>query len=182
MARKATVINISLAQSIINEEQNSWSGGLNPFLEHVWNIYNRKVEGTQYPKLNNFQVLGLRLKDPGCSLKCDIQPGKRGKKKGFVISDEQKEKMKAGRLLKSKRSLPEDVADSLVKHFDKPFKHLVDRFISHPTSKLAVKLKCIDCCGQENVPSRIRDCNIYSCSVWAFRPYQTSDKDDEDVS
>lgn len=182
MARKATIINISLAQSIINEEQNNWSGGLNPFLEHVWNIYNRKVEGTQYPKLNNFQVLGLRLKDPNCSLKCNVQPGKRGKKKGFVISDEQKEKMRAGRLLKSKRSLPKEVADSLRKHYDKQFQPLVERFIEHPTPMLAVKLKCIDCCGQENHTPRIKNCTLYNCSSWIYRPYQMSDKDDEDVS
>lgn len=41
----------------------------------------------------------------------------------------------------------------------------------------AVKLKCLDCCVEDR--TSIKTCRVYSCSLWAFRPYQSGVTDDE---
>jgi len=34
----------------------------------------------------------------------------------------------------------------------------------------AVKLRCVECCGYQTV--EVRECQVFDCSLWAFRPYQ----------
>lgn len=36
----------------------------------------------------------------------------------------------------------------------------------------AVKAKCIDCMGFENVANRVRECSAVTCPLYHFRPYQ----------
>lgn len=36
----------------------------------------------------------------------------------------------------------------------------------------AIKAKCIECNGHEKVRRRIRECEIKTCALWHFRPYQ----------
>jgi hypothetical protein len=36
----------------------------------------------------------------------------------------------------------------------------------------AVKAKCVDCVGQEDIVLRVGECDITTCALWWFRPYQ----------
>lgn len=36
----------------------------------------------------------------------------------------------------------------------------------------AIKAKCQECVGWEDVSERIGRCSAYSCSLWAYRPFQ----------
>lgn len=38
--------------------------------------------------------------------------------------------------------------------------------------KLAIKAKCLECCGYEEISSRIGGCTTFACPLWAYRPYQ----------
>lgn len=40
---------------------------------------------------------------------------------------------------------------------------------------LAIKMKCIECCGCEDYISRVRECGITRCPLWAYRPYQENE-------
>jgi hypothetical protein len=52
----------------------------------------------------------------------------------------------------------------------------------------AIKAKCLDCVGFENVSETIGNCTCYGCPIWSYRPYQTkevgntedSDQSDQD--
>jgi hypothetical protein len=39
----------------------------------------------------------------------------------------------------------------------------------------AIKAKCAQCCGYEDVQNRVSDCTIQTCALWAYRPYQKGD-------
>lgn len=36
----------------------------------------------------------------------------------------------------------------------------------------ALKAKCQECVGYEDVPDRVRNCTEWKCPLWQFRPYQ----------
>lgn len=36
----------------------------------------------------------------------------------------------------------------------------------------AIKAKCLECVGYEDVLPRVGDCRSRSCDLWAYRPYQ----------
>ncbi len=44
-------------------------------------------------------------------------------------------------------------------------------FEGHIARNLAIKLKCIDCVGQEDVVSAIRECGITVCPLYQYRPF-----------
>lgn len=36
----------------------------------------------------------------------------------------------------------------------------------------AIKAKCCECCGYENIATEVGDCIIRDCPLWCYRPYQ----------
>jgi hypothetical protein len=42
----------------------------------------------------------------------------------------------------------------------------------------AVKTKCAECCGFEEVSTRVRECATTKCPLWHLRPFQV----DEDIA
>lgn len=46
-------------------------------------------------------------------------------------------------------------------------------FTSGGTAQQAIRLKCLDCVGQEDAHNRIRTCEINTCPLWRLRPFQT---------
>lgn len=36
--------------------------------------------------------------------------------------------------------------------------------------KNAIKTKCYECCGWEDVQERVESCTVKSCPLWSFRP------------
>ncbi len=41
----------------------------------------------------------------------------------------------------------------------------------------AVKAKCIECVGFEEIVPRIRDCRVYGCPLLPYRPFQEDSED-----
>lgn len=39
--------------------------------------------------------------------------------------------------------------------------------------RLAIKANCQFCVGYEETVTRIRDCSVYKCPLWTYRPYQS---------
>ena len=39
----------------------------------------------------------------------------------------------------------------------------------------AIKAKCLECVGYEDVKETIGGCTCYGCPIWAYRPYQTKE-------
>lgn len=46
-------------------------------------------------------------------------------------------------------------------------------FTAGGTAQQAIRLKCLDCVGQEDAHNRVRCCDISICALWRFRPFQT---------
>lgn len=68
-------------------------------------------------------------------------------------------------------------------HVPEKFKGLIERSAKgENTPTMAIKAKCIECCGFEDVSDRVRHCTTYSCPLHAYRPYQERKKEGvEDV-
>lgn len=45
----------------------------------------------------------------------------------------------------------------------------------------AIKAKCYECCGFEEVKERISECSVRRCPLWAYRPYRLSDEQKPDT-
>lgn len=46
----------------------------------------------------------------------------------------------------------------------------------------AIKAKCYECCGYEDVKSRISECASWRCPIHAFRPYQDNQPEGDDAA
>lgn len=54
------------------------------------------------------------------------------------------------------------------------------RALSSPTKRaLAVKMKCYECVGFENISTRVGQCSVRLCSLWLHRPFQKEDEQEE---
>jgi hypothetical protein len=47
--------------------------------------------------------------------------------------------------------------------------------------KSAIKIKCVECVGFEDMSNRIRECNTTSCALWLHRPYQSATVDGAEI-
>lgn len=53
------------------------------------------------------------------------------------------------------------------------YRYLWLKAVTGNTSKTdAIKAKCQDCSGWEEVPISITDCTVTTCPIWRHRPYQ----------
>ena len=48
------------------------------------------------------------------------------------------------------------------------------------TRSQAIKFNCLDCSG--GLTAEVRDCEIKTCPLWVFRPYQKSNSQQEESS
>jgi len=82
---------------------------------------------------------------------------------------------------KRKRKIPDKVVKALkaeAKYYG--VEVLAERALGG-SMKSSIKLNCIQCCGGER--TEVRNCEVFSCSFWSFRPFQKSDSwEDEDES
>lgn len=46
------------------------------------------------------------------------------------------------------------------------------RAMSGASQKDAIKAKCQECCGFEDVMVRVGECGCLKCPLWPYRPYQ----------
>lgn len=75
-------------------------------------------------------------------------------KRQFDLTDQQKE-----RVAQAKRLMPSKTAVFYMAY-------------QQGRASAAIKAKCLDCCGMEDVSNRIRDCEASGCPLWRVRPYQ----------
>ncbi len=55
------------------------------------------------------------------------------------------------------------------------YRKAYDTAMARKSMRLAVKSKCLDCMGW--VKKEVQNCDILSCSLWCYRPYQKRVKD-----
>ncbi len=67
------------------------------------------------------------------------------------------------------RTIPLDVLQEVKQVYPKKYENVLSRF-SAGSLKAAVKLKCLDCSGLQQI--EIKLCEIKSCPLWNFRPYK----------
>lgn len=46
----------------------------------------------------------------------------------------------------------------------------------------AIRAKCVECVGYEDVRSRVSGCTTSICPLWAFRPYQSDESPTDELS
>jgi len=114
-------------------------------------------------------VICLRINEYDISL--ITLKGKKGRQAGVKLSDSHKLAMQAGRKTRIISNVEE-----MKRSFPKTRHNLIDK-VANGSIISAVKAKCIECCGYEqlgdgSVTQTIRECNIKSCALWSFRPYQ----------
>lgn len=95
------------------------------------------------------------------------------------MDKEQMQRMKEGRVLASQRrktTLRKDVQESVDTYlstipikYQGPYKSGV---VEGKSKASAIKAKCQNCVGYEEVITRVGDCKSYICPLWRFRPYQ----------
>lgn len=86
-----------------------------------------------------------------------------------------------------KRKAPKEIPWELIDKFDAGTKRLMDSVKRNAPSKeaiftktlngkasprLAIKAKCLDCASF--TVAEIRDCQVFGCPLWRYRPYQNS--------
>lgn len=55
----------------------------------------------------------------------------------------------------------------------KLFRPIYERAMTGKASpRDAIKAKCQECCGWEDVIERVGNCTIKRCPLWLYRPYQ----------
>lgn len=63
-----------------------------------------------------------------------------------------------------------------LRHIPDRYKPLTERAWRQETRispREVIKAKCQECCGYSEVVTRIRECTVSPCPLWAIRPYQT---------
>lgn len=56
------------------------------------------------------------------------------------------------------------------KHYKKLYLEVTLGVISSP--KKSIKMKCLDCCGFEEITANITNCTAINCALWNYRPFQ----------
>lgn len=51
---------------------------------------------------------------------------------------------------------------------------IIERAYGGKSKATAIKAKCIDCMGYEDVKTRVSECASEICPLWPYRPYQKS--------
>mgnify|MGYP006281441973 CR=1 FL=1 len=113
-------------------------------------------------------VIAQRIKELGIEPQTPV--GKRGRQPGSISPNQVgKKKTRAEKFSVSEYQKP---FDTLIKSApDDRWKKVAQR-AKKGSMAAAVKLKCAECVGYENVSNNVRNCHVFTCPLWAFRPYQ----------
>ena len=153
MGRTKVVLDKHELVSVINQLEN----------EHKFSNRSElfKAVADQLPNVSASVVL-LRVKEFNIALK--TPKGQRGRPKGVKLTQEQKDAMQKGR-----QSRTISNTNELLNYFPSS-RHGLIRKVGKGSLSAAIKAKCLDCCNQDT--KEITVCNITSCPLWGFRPYQ----------
>lgn len=121
-------------------------------------ISNTEWAKNHQPKPISASVVKDRMNKFGLTCKTPI--GKKGRQKGEAIV----------RTNKPKKTSTE-ANNALTKYMGPRYKSLSDKIIKG-SRQAATKAMCIQCVGLENVSTEIRNCTVFSCPLFNFRPYK----------
>lgn len=110
------------------------------------------------PKPITAAVVTARIRKFG--LVCKTPLGKRGRQKGEAIVRSNKPKKTST-----------EANDALIKYMTPKYKSLANKIIGG-SRQAATKAMCIQCVGFENAANEIRNCTVFSCPLFNFRPYK----------
>lgn len=164
MARtKLQVDRGALLAAILAAEASQPSGRFETRIELAKAVERSQWAQTAYPKQVTFSTVLLRIDEFGLEGEIATKKGKRGRRAGSVLSDEQKAAMQNGR---KKRGVN---VDNLRKNTPMAFLPIVDR-IESGSLKAAIKMKCLECAGFQR--AEVKACTVTSCPLHAIRPYK----------
>lgn len=158
--RKAIEVSEQQLTEAIRMVESAQTDGKFPNRSQLWIA----VENTEWAKQCNPRPLTAQVamnlaKEFGIEISTPV--GKRGREKG------QGPVRTSGP--RTRKGIPADIVDELKKEFDKSMEKTVIK-ASKGSLKAAIKLKCLDCCG--NVRKEVALCTVTGCSLFSFRPYK----------
>lgn len=168
-------------QNIVNDIKPGQFSNAMALCNYVANRYNNEIFPHNQSAHVDHQLVKLRITAGVIKLAFDMPKGKRGRQPGVKITNEQKEKMQAGRINKKKIVVSDKIElwqQNMNEHFSGK-KILCDGLLAGKKNS-AIKAMCINCVGgyqnrsPEDPPiaNAIRDCRGYSCPLYFVRPFQ----------
>lgn len=154
---------------------------------YVAERYNNEIFPHNQSAQVDHQLVKLRINAGVIKLAFPLPVGRRGRQPGVSITNEQKEKMQAGRISKKKIAVVGDNMELWQQNMKEDFsgkKILCDGLLAGKKNS-AIKAMCISCMGgyQNRSPEdppltqAIRDCRGYSCPLYLVRPFQKKESE-----
>jgi len=116
-------------------------------------------------------VVALRIKEFG--IEPQTPKGRRGiasgTRIGGTVDPEARSRNKKAKLAQPKAV---EIFDILAAIAPTSFQRTIER-AREGSIKSAIKIKCAECVGFEDMTLRIRECDTMSCALWLHRPYQS---------
>lgn len=176
-------------QKIVDEIQPGQFGNTMALCSYVAERYNNEIFPHNSSAQVDHQLVKLRITAGVIKLAFPLPVGRRGRQKGVSITSEQKEKMQAGRISKSKTiSAVGDVkkwADNMSSILKKRPNQL--NGVLKGNKKTCVKTFCELCMGgYDRTPedpalgAAIRDCRGFHCPLYPIRPFQKKASDEKE--
>jgi hypothetical protein len=85
---------------------------------------------------------------------------------------------------RKQNDIPDEAKKKVEKYLSKVSSKYFDLmtrvFDSKATQKDAIKAKCYDCCGFEDIPLNVHGCKSYTCPLWPLRPVSEAKGDRND--
>jgi hypothetical protein len=175
MARKSVSVDRNKLINAINIAENKGPlGNLSLLWKATAEIYNQSnplepiTPSVIYSRVQEFKISTKTV------------AGKRGSNS---LSSEHKEAMQKARGKRQPKSEKFAKNPQIMESFDKISARTPERFqplvsrMKKGSRKAADNLKCLDCCNWQ--PIEVKNCNTISCSLFAFRPYQSKNDDVE---
>lgn len=176
MAKKTIEVDRVKLVSAINQAE---SKGPLKNLDSLWvaaaELYNKSGPPVEISK----SVVCLRA--TAWALPIQTKAGAKGRAAGVPLSDEQKAAMKAGRTNRAdKFNLDPKIQEGfriIKEETPERFSGIVQRLTEQGSMKAGMALVCLQCTVFQ--PGEIRQCQIYNCGAYAFRPYKGDKSGDE---
>jgi hypothetical protein len=80
----------------------------------------------------------------------------------------------------SKMSIPSNfpvnksLYEELIRSVPSIYRYKYHKALNGESKAEALRVKCYECVGFEDVKNRVGNCTVWKCPLWQFRPYQSS--------
>ena len=173
MARTKVEIDRAVFQKIVTELETHKEFS-NP--SKLWEaVANTDWAKSMTPRPLTVSVLYMRAKELGIVYK--TQKGKRGRAGGIPLGSRGQRVSKKDKFAKSEQM--QNAFKMIRESTPERFLHIVE-LAANGSRSAGVKLKCLECSNYQT--KEIRECNINSCGLWPFRPYQSTKEEEGDLT